>query len=57
MAIAGPFYAVKAIRPLLVGVLARELISVGEDVSKASLLKTAGYVLSYCCVHFKLILR
>lgn len=41
--VAGPNDAVKAIEPYLVGIMARDVIRLGEDVTKSSLMKTAGY--------------
>ncbi|KAK0113512.1 hypothetical protein ONS95_013768 [Cadophora gregata] len=40
--VAGPRVATEAIAPYLKGVMGREVISLGEDVSKASLMKTSG---------------
>jgi 3-hydroxyisobutyrate dehydrogenase-like beta-hydroxyacid dehydrogenase len=40
--LAGPEPAVQVIAPYLVGVMARQVIRLGEDVKQASLLKTAG---------------
>lgn len=40
--VAGPTAATEAIAPYLKGVMGREVISLGEDVSKASLMKTSG---------------
>ncbi|OAA82574.1 3-hydroxyacid dehydrogenase/reductase [Akanthomyces lecanii RCEF 1005] len=40
--LAGPGDAVQALEPFLVGVMARSAIRLGEDVTKSSLLKTAG---------------
>ena len=40
--LAGPDDAIQAITPFLVGVMARGVIRLGEDVTKSSLLKTAG---------------
>ncbi|KAH7379792.1 hypothetical protein BKA64DRAFT_713834 [Cadophora sp. MPI-SDFR-AT-0126] len=40
--VAGPSAATEAIAPYLKGVMGREVISLGEDVSKASLMKTSG---------------
>lgn len=42
--LAGPDDALQAIKPFIVGVMGRDTIHLGEDVAKASLLKTAGYV-------------
>lgn len=42
--IAGAEEAVQAIQPFLVGVIARGILRLGEDVTQASLLKTAGYL-------------
>jgi 3-hydroxyisobutyrate dehydrogenase-like beta-hydroxyacid dehydrogenase len=42
--VAGPSTATAAITPYLKGVMGREVIYLGEDVSKSSLLKTCGYV-------------
>jgi hypothetical protein len=44
MAVAGKPSAIKTISPFLEGVLARIVTTVGEDASKASLLKTVGFV-------------
>ncbi|EKD21799.1 6-phosphogluconate dehydrogenase family protein [Drepanopeziza brunnea f. sp. 'multigermtubi' MB_m1] len=41
--VAGPTEATEAIAPYLKGVMGREVINLGEDVSKSSLMKTAGY--------------
>ena len=43
--VAGPSAATEAIAPYLKGVMGREVINLGEDVSKASLMKTSGYVI------------
>ncbi|GME66486.1 6-phosphogluconate dehydrogenase family protein [Neofusicoccum parvum] len=40
--LAGPDDAIEAISPFLVGVMGRGIIRLGEDVQKASMLKTAG---------------
>lgn len=40
--LAGPDDAIQAIEPFLVGVMARSAIRLGEDVTKSSLMKTAG---------------
>lgn len=40
--LAGPESAIRVISPYLVGVMARQVIRLGEDVRQASLLKTAG---------------
>jgi 3-hydroxyisobutyrate dehydrogenase-like beta-hydroxyacid dehydrogenase len=40
--VAGPSRAVDAINPFLNGVMGRAVIRLGEDVSKATLLKTCG---------------
>lgn len=40
--VAGPSAATEAIAPYLKGVMGREVINLGEDVSKASLMKTSG---------------
>lgn len=40
--LAGPAEAVRTIDPFLVGVMGRGVIRLGEDVKKASMLKTAG---------------
>ncbi|KUJ23758.1 NAD(P)-binding protein [Mollisia scopiformis] len=40
--VAGPAAATSAIEPYLKGVMGRGVISLGEDVSKASLMKTSG---------------
>lgn len=40
--LAGPSDAIAAIAPFLVGVLARDSVYLGDDVTKSSLLKTAG---------------
>ncbi|KAH7327126.1 hypothetical protein BKA65DRAFT_554689 [Rhexocercosporidium sp. MPI-PUGE-AT-0058] len=40
--VAGPNAATEAIAPYLKGVMGREVISLGDDVSKASLMKTSG---------------
>lgn len=40
--VAGPAAATKAIEPYLKGVMGRGVISLGEDVSKSSLMKTSG---------------
>lgn len=40
--LAGPDKAVRTIEPFLVGVMGRGVIRLGEDVTKASMLKTAG---------------
>lgn len=40
--LAGPDIAVRAIEPFLEGVMGRGVIRLGEDVKKASMLKTAG---------------
>lgn len=41
-ALAGPDDAIRAVTPFLVGVMARGVIRLGEDVTRSSLLKTAG---------------
>lgn len=41
--VAGPDAATQAIEPYLKGVMGRAVISLGEDVSKSSLMKTSGY--------------
>lgn len=41
-AIAGPSNAVRALGSYVKGVLGRDIMYVGEDVTKASLLKVAG---------------
>lgn len=40
--IAGPGAAVQAVEPFIVGVMGRGIIRVGEDVQKATTMKTAG---------------
>ncbi len=40
--VAGPTAATEAIAPYLKGVMGRGVISLGEDVAKASLMKTSG---------------
>lgn len=42
--VAGPEDAVLAIEPFIVGVMGRGWIRLGEEVQKASMMKTAGYV-------------
>ncbi|KAJ5041738.1 uncharacterized protein L3040_005307 [Drepanopeziza brunnea f. sp. 'multigermtubi'] len=44
--VAGPTEATEAIAPYLKGVMGREVINLGEDVSKSSLMKTAGNLLT-----------
>ncbi|KAL2811515.1 3-hydroxyisobutyrate dehydrogenase [Aspergillus granulosus] len=44
--VAGGDEAVRAIEPFLVGVMARKVLRVGEDVSKATMMKTAGNFLT-----------
>lgn len=41
--LAGPDAAIQTISPFLVGVMARGVIRLGDDVRQSSLLKTAGY--------------
>lgn len=41
---AGPGAVIEKLRPFVVGVMGREIISMGEDVQKSSLLKISGYV-------------
>lgn len=42
--LAGDADAIQAISPFIVGVMGRDSIHLGDDAAKASLLKTAGYV-------------
>ncbi|KAI9051988.1 hypothetical protein LZ554_004242 [Drepanopeziza brunnea f. sp. 'monogermtubi'] len=44
--VAGPIEATEAIAPYLKGVMGKEVINLGEDVSKSSLMKTAGNFLT-----------
>ncbi|KAL3465964.1 3-hydroxyisobutyrate dehydrogenase [Aspergillus heterothallicus] len=44
--VAGSDQPIRAIEPFLVGVIARKVLRVGEDASKATLLKTAGNFLT-----------
>lgn len=44
-AMAGPSQAIEKIRPYVIGVMAKQIIDCGEDVSRSSLLKITGYVL------------
>jgi 3-hydroxyisobutyrate dehydrogenase-like beta-hydroxyacid dehydrogenase len=41
-AVAGPVTAVETIRPLIMNVMGRSIIEMGEDVRKSSLLKISG---------------
>lgn len=45
-AMAGPSQAIEKIRPYVIGVMAKQIIDCGEDVSRSSLLKITGYVLT-----------
>lgn len=44
-AIGGPGSATAVVRPLIQDVMGRKVIECGEDATKSSLLKIAGYVL------------
>lgn len=44
-AIGGPKSATDAVKPLIQDVMGRKVIECGEDATKSSLLKIAGYVL------------
>lgn len=46
-AIGGPKHATEVVKPLIQDVMGRRVIDCGEDATKASLLKIAGYVLSF----------
>lgn len=41
-AMAGPAATIERLRPHIVGVMGRQIINMGEDVSRSSLLKIAG---------------
>lgn len=45
-AIGGPKEASEAVKPLIQDVMGRKIIDCGEEATKSSLLKIAGYVLS-----------
>ncbi|KAJ5287314.1 3-hydroxyisobutyrate dehydrogenase [Penicillium angulare] len=44
-AVAGPATAVETIRPLIINIMGRSIIDMGEDVRKSSLLKISGNIL------------
>lgn len=47
---AGPQEAVDAVRPLIDGVMAKNILYLGEDVRKGSLLKITGYfIFAFSC--------
>jgi 3-hydroxyisobutyrate dehydrogenase-like beta-hydroxyacid dehydrogenase len=46
-AIGGPKDATEAVKPLIQDVMGRKVIECGEDATKSSLLKIAGYVLHW----------
>jgi 3-hydroxyisobutyrate dehydrogenase-like beta-hydroxyacid dehydrogenase len=41
-AVAGPAAAVEIVRPLIINIMGRSIIDMGEDVRKSSLLKISG---------------
>jgi len=43
-AVSGPATAVETIRPLIMNIMGRSIINMGEDVRKSSLLKISGWV-------------
>jgi 3-hydroxyisobutyrate dehydrogenase-like beta-hydroxyacid dehydrogenase len=43
-AMAGPAAALEKVKPLVLDVMGRSIIELGEDVKKSSLLKITGYV-------------
>ncbi|KAL4819977.1 NAD binding domain of 6-phosphogluconate dehydrogenase-domain-containing protein [Aspergillus spinulosporus] len=44
-AMAGPTFALETVKPLILGVMGRSIINMGEDVRKSSLLKICGNIL------------
>lgn len=51
-AIGGPKRATETVKPLIQDVMGRKVIECGEDATKSSLLKIAGYVFHTCILHF-----
>ena len=49
-ALGGPKHAADIVRPLIQDVMGRKVIDCGEDATRASLLKIAGYVFSLFCM-------
>lgn len=43
-AVGGPYHATQVVKPLIQDVMGRRVIDCGEDATKSSLLKIAGYV-------------
>lgn len=50
-AIGGPRGATEVVKPLIQDVMGRKVIECGEDATKSSLLKIAGYVLPACILY------
>lgn len=50
-AMAGPKAALETVKPFVIDVMGRSIIELGEEVSKSSMLKIAGYAfieVAYC---------